>query len=112
MDSAKPSPATKSCEALHSHGGHSHGAGPPIDGAIAAALCAAFGMAGWLCSNWGGLFLSSFLSGGLSAALFTLAYAAGGIPPTIGALSALRRGDLNVDLLMIVAAAGAAAIGD
>ena len=40
------------------------------------------------------------------------AYVAGGIGPTANAFSSLRNGQLNVDLLMIIAALGAAAIGD
>ncbi|HVC96498.1 MAG TPA: heavy metal translocating P-type ATPase [Pirellulales bacterium] len=40
------------------------------------------------------------------------AYLTGGYGPTITALSALRRWQFNVDLLMILAALGAAAIGD
>src|SRR5690606_23063955 len=40
------------------------------------------------------------------------AYLAGGIGPAINASTSLRKGQLNVDLLMIVAAIGAAAIGD
>ncbi|MFO0871832.1 MAG: heavy metal translocating P-type ATPase [Pirellulales bacterium] len=40
------------------------------------------------------------------------AYIFGGYEPTLSALSKLRRGQLNVDLLMILAAIGAAAIGD
>jgi Cd2+/Zn2+-exporting ATPase len=43
---------------------------------------------------------------------FVLAYLAGGIGPTAAALAALRHWQLSVDLLMILAAAGAAVIGD
>lgn len=41
-----------------------------------------------------------------------VAYLAGGIEPAVKAVSALRIRQLNVDLLMILAALGAAAIGD
>jgi Cd2+/Zn2+-exporting ATPase len=47
-----------------------------------------------------------------SIALCAAAYLAGGFGPTTNALSSLRKGQLNVDLLMILAAIGAAAIGD
>ena len=40
------------------------------------------------------------------------AYLAGGLGPTANAVAALRKLELNVDLLMILAAIGAAAIGD
>jgi Cd2+/Zn2+-exporting ATPase len=40
------------------------------------------------------------------------AYLAGGYGPTVNAVTALRSRQLNVDLLMILAAIGAAAIGD
>ncbi|HMO85309.1 MAG TPA: heavy metal translocating P-type ATPase, partial [Lacipirellulaceae bacterium] len=40
------------------------------------------------------------------------AYVAGGLGPTRRALQSLRHGDVNVDLLMIAAALGAALIGD
>jgi Cd2+/Zn2+-exporting ATPase len=47
-----------------------------------------------------------------SRAAAIAAYLAGGLLPTKSALSALRQGQLNVDLLMLLAAIGAAAIGD
>lgn len=40
------------------------------------------------------------------------AYLAGGIGPTVNAAASLKKGQLNVDLLMILAAIGAAIIGD
>src|SRR5262245_60430844 len=43
--------------------------------------------------------------------LFAVAYAAGGWEPALEGLRALREKSLDVDLLMIVAALGAAAIG-
>ncbi len=78
---------------------------PPIAGIITTGLCAAFGLIGALCHflwDWQlGLVLAS-----------TGAYISGGLGPGRNALTALRRGQLNVDLLMIIAALGAAAIGD
>ncbi|MDQ6651072.1 MAG: heavy metal translocating P-type ATPase [Actinomycetota bacterium] len=47
----------------------------------------------------------------VNGALFVLCYAAGGWEPSLVALQALRRKSLDVDLLMIVAALAAAAIG-
>ncbi|MGV9878739.1 heavy metal translocating P-type ATPase [Streptomyces sp. NPDC003006] len=43
--------------------------------------------------------------------LYALCYAAGGWEPTVAGLQALRERSLDVDLLMVVAALGAAAIG-
>ncbi|MFD4628879.1 heavy metal translocating P-type ATPase [Streptomyces sp. NPDC058284] len=43
--------------------------------------------------------------------LYVLCYAAGGWEPTVAGLQALRERSLDVDLLMVVAALGAAAIG-
>ena len=62
-------------------------------------------------------FLLALLTGSLGApeslqwALFALCYAAGGWEPARAGLRALREKTLDVDLLMIVAALGAAAIG-
>ena len=62
-------------------------------------------------------FLLALLTGGLGApapvqwVLFAACYAAGGWEPLVAGLQALRERTLDVDLLMIVAALGAAAIG-
>jgi Cd2+/Zn2+-exporting ATPase len=80
---------------------------PPIGSAIATGVCAAFG--GIAAALW---YADSPTTGWLSLAACAIAYAAGGISPTASALTALRSGQLNVDLLMILAALGAAAIGD
>jgi Cd2+/Zn2+-exporting ATPase len=64
-------------------------------------LCAVFALAGW----WLG-------DAPAARPAFLLAYLAGGLGPTLAAAAALRQGQLNVDLLMILAAAGAATIGD
>ena len=45
-------------------------------------------------------------------AAFALAYLAGGIPATLEALASLARGRLDIDLLMVLAALGAAAVGE
>ncbi|MCC6494320.1 MAG: heavy metal translocating P-type ATPase, partial [Pirellulales bacterium] len=80
---------------------------PPVAGAVATGLCALFGMAGLALR-------SSGLAGseGWAIAAWAAAYAAGGMGPTRHAAASLRQGELNVDVLMIVAALGAAAIGD
>ncbi|HVI34791.1 MAG TPA: HAD-IC family P-type ATPase, partial [Gaiellales bacterium] len=71
--------------------------------------------------RWAALSLAAFLlallAGALDAptavewALFAACYAAGGWEPALAGLQALREKTLDVDLLMIVAALGAAAIG-
>lgn len=80
---------------------------PPVTGVIATAICAGFGLAG------AGL---HFLGGPESKLWFVAAcmaaYLAGGLGPTRTALASLRHQKLNVDLLMILAAVGAAIIGD
>jgi Cd2+/Zn2+-exporting ATPase len=75
--------------------------GPPVVPAVRTALCAAFALAGWLL-------------GGTPAAVpaFVAAYVAGGVGPTATMVAALRRRQLGVDLLMLLAALGAAALGD
>ncbi|MER6366428.1 heavy metal translocating P-type ATPase [Kitasatospora sp. NPDC001527] len=50
--------------------------------------------------------------GWASGTLYALAYAAGGWEPALAGLRALRERTLDVDLLMVVAALGAAAIGE
>jgi Cd2+/Zn2+-exporting ATPase len=44
--------------------------------------------------------------------LYSIAYVAGGFYSTVNALRQLRRASVNVDLLMVLAALGAAAVGD
>jgi Zn2+/Cd2+-exporting ATPase len=44
--------------------------------------------------------------------VFALAYLAGGIPAAIGALQALREKELDIDLLMVLAALAAAGVGE
>jgi len=82
-------------------------AAPPIAGAIASTVCAVLGIVG-------AVFHSTEITAAqtLSIAACVGAYLAGGIGPTANAVSSLRKGQLNVDLLMILAAIGAAAIGD
>lgn len=82
-------------------------ASPPIFGAIATTVCAVLGIVG-------AVFHSAEFTAAQtwSIAACVGAYLAGGFGPTINAVSSLRKGQLNVDLLMILAAIGAAAIGD
>lgn len=80
---------------------------PPLFGAIATVVCAILGILGAILHSVG-FPAASFWS----VAACVGAYLAGGLVPTINAGSALKTGQLNVDLLMIVAALGAAAIGD
>ncbi len=82
-------------------------AAPPIAGAVATALCAALGIAAVVIHHGDA---PSAANWSLAAAVG--AYLAGGWGPTISAVKALGQRQLTVDLLMIVAALGAAAIGD
>ena len=77
------------------------GSEPPRAAAWRTASCAVFGVAGWL-----------FEGTPFAVPCFTLAYLAGGAGPTVAAFRELARGRLSVDLLMILAAAGAAFLGD
>ncbi len=74
---------------------------PPLGMALATLLCAGFALAGWLIGG-----------GPLSVGLFVLAYIAGGIAATFVAIASLLRLRLSIDLLMILAAIGAAILGD
>jgi Cd2+/Zn2+-exporting ATPase len=77
------------------------GEAPPLHPAIATAHCAGSALAGWVI-------------GPSTAApvLYALSYAAGGAMAAITAVAELRRRRLSVDLLMVLAAAGAAVLGD
>jgi Cd2+/Zn2+-exporting ATPase len=96
---------------MHSHS-HSHGAPngpatPPVAQAVAAALCLVFGVAAVL------LHRASFPgSPQLAFAFAAAAYVTGAIGPARHAWESLLHRQLNVDSLMLIAAAGAAAIGD
>jgi Cd2+/Zn2+-exporting ATPase len=68
---------------------------------IGTAVCAACALAGW----W-------LRETPASLPLFIVAYLAGGAGPVVVMLAALRRRQLSVDLLMILAALGAAYLGD
>lgn len=82
-------------------------ASPPFFGAIATTVCAVLGIVGAVFHT------SEFTAArGWSIAACIGAYLAGGFGPTVNAVTSLRRFQLNVDLLMILAAIGAAAIGD
>jgi Cd2+/Zn2+-exporting ATPase len=87
--------------------GQVESAAPPIAGVVATALCAALGIAAAALKHSG----ASTTSLPYVAAI-VVAYLAGGFGPARHAVEALLRGQLNVDLLMIVAALGAALIGD
>lgn len=80
---------------------------PPIFGAIATGICAALGLTGAIFHS-----MEFSLAQTLSITACVGAYLAGGLGPTANVVSALRNRQLNVDLLMILAAIGAAVIGD
>jgi Zn2+/Cd2+-exporting ATPase len=63
------------------------------------------GLAGGIASAWAG-------AETWTLAFYGLAYAAGGAPAGIDALRALARGRLEIDLLMVLAALAAAAVGE
>ena len=77
------------------------GDAPPLRLAAATALCAAFGLSGW-----------AVAPGRAAVVLYVLSYLAGGTITTVTAFTELVRLRLTVDLLMILAAAGAAVLGD
>ena len=77
------------------------GEAPPLRSAIATGLCAGLSLAGWILGPGAG-----------SLVLYALSYAAGGTMAALTAVAELKRRRLSVDLLMILAAAGAAVLGD
>ena len=73
--------------------------------AITTGVCAAFVLGGWLA-------MRSNAPAWASAAIFLVAYAVGGYRQAVeGVTTLVRQRELDVDLLMVVAAIGAAAIG-
>lgn len=88
-------------------GQRSSKADAPIFSGIATAVCAILGVTAAVL-NWLG---NEPVQAWSIPACFA-AYLSGGIVPTFSAVSSLRKRQLSVDLLMIVAAIGAAAIGD
>ena len=92
---------------LGKNGLRSQKATPPIAGAIATGLCALFGIIGAVAAYTEGTTAVQW-----SLAASAAAYLAGGFRPTLNAIQALRARHLDVDVLMIIAAVGAALIGD
>jgi Cd2+/Zn2+-exporting ATPase len=91
----------------HPHGAAKGTARPPVAEAVAAGLCLVFGVAAVL------LHRAAFpASSQLAIASAVAAYIAGAVGPARHAWDSLLRRQLNVDLLMLIAAAGAAAIGE
>jgi Cd2+/Zn2+-exporting ATPase len=80
------------------------GAPPWQSLALSTGACALFGISGAVADALLG-------RGSVSLALYALAYLTGGWEATWEALRALRRASLEVDLLMVIAAAGAAFLG-
>jgi Cd2+/Zn2+-exporting ATPase len=77
------------------------GEAPPLRSAVATGLCAVLGLFGWAVGP-----------GTASLVLYVLSYIAGGTMTAVTAVIELSRRRLTVDLLMILAAAGAAVLGD
>ena len=90
---AKPSNAAGPTDTL--------GSAPPLWSAIATLLCLAFAATGWIAGR-----------GSFSVGMYVLSYATGGALAAAAAGAELWRRRLSVDLLMILAAAGAAILGD
>ncbi|MCY2976441.1 MAG: heavy metal translocating P-type ATPase [Planctomycetota bacterium] len=90
---------------------HSHHSGPPIFEAIETVACAFFGLLGFGLSRYLG-----DTEGGspptLAIASWGIAYVAGGYRPFIESIHDLRHGKLSIHTLMVVAAIGAAILGD
>jgi len=80
---------------------------PPLAAAISTAICATLGI---IAAIWH--FASLPGAESVTVVACVGAYLAGGYRPTLGAVDSLREWQINVDLLMILAALGAAAIGD
>lgn len=74
---------------------------PPRTAAVLTTVCMAATLIGW----WSG-------SSNLSPIVFVVAYLAGGVGPALAMIAALRERQISVDFLMILAALGAAVIGD
>ncbi len=90
---------------------HHHHSGPPIFEAIETAICLIFGLIGFGVSRY----LGATEGGGpatLAIALWVVAYIAGGYRPFIESIIDLRHGKLSIHTLMVVAAIGAAILGD
>lgn len=90
---------------------HHHHSGPPIFEAIETAACAFFGLLGFGLSRYLG-----DTEGGnppmYAIVSWVIAYAAGGYRPFIESILDLRHGKLSIHTLMVVAAIGAAILGD
>lgn len=93
------------CNHGHSHGPHD---GPPIVEAIRTGLCAILGLIGAGFHYSPAIPFAEYWAMGFCAT----AYATGGWGPFLESVQAARKGRLGVDLLMVLAALGAAAIGD
>ncbi|MDM4015109.1 heavy metal translocating P-type ATPase [Roseiconus lacunae] len=90
------------------HAGHKHahsGIFGPKTELIFAVLCGAFLLVGWLLETF------AEFADWISVALFVIAYFFGGYFTIKEAIEKIRAGKFEIDFLMIVAAAGAAALG-
>ncbi len=98
MHQASGRPAATTAHADH----HAAAKDPPIVSAMCTLVCGLFGLLGW------------WLRGNPAAAapMMIIAYLGGGAQPAVRAIREVLRGRPEVDLLMIVAALGAAALGD
>ena len=92
----------------HEHGRAPRGAGLPFGELVWPALAGGALLAGWLVARADG----EVATGWIALGLYSLAYAAGGWEATLAGARQLRRGRLDIDFLMVVAAIGAALVGE
>ena len=109
-DSTALPAAKKTHSHSHAHvhacgGNHSHSAESPLLAAVLTGICAVAGLAGYMISRNAGLKW-------LAPYLFGLSYLSGGWTPFLELIESLKAKRLDVHLLMILAAVGAAVIGD
>ena len=90
---------------------HHHDSGPPIAASVETSLCAAFGLLGFGISQYFGE-SSNGTPATAAIAAWCVAYVVGGYRPLVESLLDLQNGRLSIHTLMVVAAIGAAILGD
>jgi Cd2+/Zn2+-exporting ATPase len=90
---------------------HHHRSGPPVVEAIETAACAFFGLLGFGLARYFGA-TESGSPATIAIVVWCVAYVAGGYRPFVESIVDLRHGKLSIHTLMVVAAIGAAILGD